>query len=196
MRICLHLPRYQCCREHYRNNSKNVQDKEKCKKLNPVDRENAVSYICKATNKRQNVLGINEQSLGSGCGPVGSAVASNSRGLQFKTSHRQKLYWVLYWKDENKEKEAGNDPFQKNLTAYLQTLLEMGRRRPLLVYFCSFRTWQLCNKKVIRRFKLTTSWIINHHSPPITTRPGTNTIELILPYYNCCKIMATFWCMI
>ena len=28
------------------------------------------------------------------------------------------------------------------------------------------------------------------------TRPGINTVKLILPYHNCCKCMARFWCMI
>ena len=53
--------------------------------------------------------------LGSGCGSVGKAVASNSRGPQFKSRHRQtiilKIYCQLYWNDENKEKEAENGSF-------------------------------------------------------------------------------------
>ena len=55
--------------------------------------------------------------LGSGCGSVGRVVASDSRGPQFESSHRQKfilnIYCQLYWKDKNKEKEAGNGPFLK-----------------------------------------------------------------------------------
>ena len=55
--------------------------------------------------------------MGSGGGSIGRAVASNSRGPQFESSHRQKfllnIYCKLYWKDENKEKEAGNGPFFK-----------------------------------------------------------------------------------
>ena len=51
----------------------------------------------------------------SGCGSDGRAVASNSRGPRFKSSHRQNLYKTfycqLYWKDENKEKEAANGTF-------------------------------------------------------------------------------------
>ena len=51
----------------------------------------------------------------SGCGSVGRAVASNSRGPWFESNHRQKcilnIYCQLYWKDKNKEKEAGNGPF-------------------------------------------------------------------------------------
>jgi len=48
---------------------------------------------------------------GSGCGSVGWAVTSNTRGPQFESSHKQNLYWTfiycqLYWKDKNKEKEA------------------------------------------------------------------------------------------
>ena len=57
--------------------------------------------------------------LGSGCGSVGRAIASNTRGPQFESRH-QKIYLFLlnicllstvYWKDENKEKEAGDGPF-------------------------------------------------------------------------------------
>ena len=58
---------------------------------------------------------VKEQIKGGGCGSVGRAVASNSRGLWFESSHRQKIilniYCQLYWKDENKEKEAENGPF-------------------------------------------------------------------------------------
>ena len=50
-----------------------------------------------------------------GCGSVGIAVTSNSRGPLFESSHWQKIiliiYFQLYRKDENKEKEAGNGPF-------------------------------------------------------------------------------------
>ena len=57
----------------------------------------------------------------SGCGSVGRAVASNTRGPLFESSHRQKFIYLLnicflstvYWKDENKEKEARNGPFKK-----------------------------------------------------------------------------------
>ena len=53
---------------------------------------------------------------GCGCGAVGRAVASNTRGPRFESSHRQLLlniYLLLTVcrKDENKEKEAGNGPF-------------------------------------------------------------------------------------
>ena len=59
--------------------------------------------------------------LGSGCGSVGRAAAFNTRGPRFDSSHRQKFIYTLnicllstvYWKDENKEKEAGNGPFFK-----------------------------------------------------------------------------------
>ena len=59
-------------------------------------------------------LTVNKQVMGSGCGSVGRAVASNSRGPRFESSHREKfilnIYCQLYLKDENKEKEAGNGP--------------------------------------------------------------------------------------
>ena len=55
-------------------------------------------------------------SMGSGCGAVGRAVASVTRGPGFESSHRQLLlniYLLLtvYIKDENKEEDAGNGPF-------------------------------------------------------------------------------------
>ena len=51
--------------------------------------------------------------LGSGCGTVGRAVASNTRDLWFESQHRQKFICHLcHWcrKDKNKEKEAGIGP--------------------------------------------------------------------------------------
>ena len=65
------------------------------------------------------------QEEGSSCGSVGRAVASDTRGLRFESSHRQKFIYTLnicllstvYWKDENKGKEAGNGPFLKNKKA-------------------------------------------------------------------------------
>ena len=64
---------------------------------------------------------INLASMGSGCGSVGTAVASDTRGPGFEYSHWQLLniYFLLIAcrKDENKEKEAGNGPFKKNLQA-------------------------------------------------------------------------------
>ena len=59
----------------------------------------------------------NKENFGSGCGSVGRAVASNSRGPRFKSSHQQTFilntYCQLYFKDENKEIEAENGPFCK-----------------------------------------------------------------------------------
>ena len=53
--------------------------------------------------------------IGQWCGSVGRAVASNSRGPQFKSSHRQKLYWTFtvscIERTKIKKKEAGNCPF-------------------------------------------------------------------------------------
>ena len=64
---------------------------------------------------------------GSGCGSVGRAVASDSRGLQFEFSHWQKIilniYCQLYWKDENKEKEAESGPFKNKIDLFLRKTL-------------------------------------------------------------------------
>ena len=61
--------------------------------------------------------------MGSGYGSVGRAVASDTRGPQFESSHWQKFIYILnicllstvYWKDENKEKRGREWPiFLKN----------------------------------------------------------------------------------
>ena len=65
----------------------------------------------------------NQMQLGSGCGSVGRAVASNTTGPRFESSHWQKFIYLLnicllstvYWKDENKEKRGWEWPiFKKN----------------------------------------------------------------------------------
>ena len=53
---------------------------------------------------------------GSGCGAVGRAVASYTRGPRFESSHRQKFIEHLFTvncieKTKIKKKEAGNGPF-------------------------------------------------------------------------------------
>ena len=55
-------------------------------------------------------------------------VASDTRGPQFKSTHRQNfilnIYCQLYWKDGNEEKEAGNGPFKKcKLTVFMKQIL-------------------------------------------------------------------------
>ena len=50
-----------------------------------------------------------------GCGSVGRAVASGTRGLRFESSNWQNLYWTLFTvycieKMKIKKKEAGNGP--------------------------------------------------------------------------------------
>ena len=39
-------------------------------------------------------LGKNVETMGSGCGSVGRAVASDSRGPRFESSHRQKFIYI------------------------------------------------------------------------------------------------------
>ena len=69
-----------------------------------------------------------------GCSSVGRVVASNSRGLQFKSSHQQKIilniYCQLYGKDENKEKEAGNGPYLKTISSHIMLII-------ISIYFSS-----------------------------------------------------------
>ena len=62
--------------------------------------------------------------MGSGCGSVGRAVTSNTKGPQFEASHWKKIIYLLnicllstvYGKDKIKKKEAGNGPFFKKPT--------------------------------------------------------------------------------
>ena len=87
--------------------------------------------------------------MGSGCDSVGKAVASDSRGAWFKSSHQQKfilnIYCQLYWKDENKEKEAGNGPFlKKNLVVEVYTEPAYGH--------CAQTVWQLSNINRLESF--------------------------------------------
>ena len=64
---------------------------------------------------KMSLLGYKKQYLttrpGSGCGSVGRAVVSESRGLQFESSHRRNfIHYQLYWKVENKEKRGREWP--------------------------------------------------------------------------------------
>ena len=69
---------------------------------------------------------------GSDCGSVGRAVASNSRGPQFKSSHWQhfkfNIYCQLYLKNENKEKEAGNGALKKTNLNSIYFLLSVQKK--------------------------------------------------------------------
>ena len=63
-------------------------------------------------------MAVCNKPVGSGCGAVGRAVASDTRRLGFESSHRQLLLniyllLIVSRKDENKGKEAGNGPFKK-----------------------------------------------------------------------------------
>ena len=64
--------------------------------------------------------------LGSGCGWVGRAAPSNTRGLRFESSHWHdfiiNICTVNCWKDENKEKEVGNIPF----SSFSKTVLNIS----------------------------------------------------------------------
>ena len=66
------------------------------------------------------------------CGSVGRAVASNTRGPRFESSHRQKFIYIEHLFPVNcvlkrqkiKKKEAGNGPFflKKKTMAYKDNL--------------------------------------------------------------------------
>ena len=75
------------------------------------------SYGRRLTRHKMYLQNITTDALGLWRRSVGKAVASNSRGPRFESHHQQKcilnVYCQLYWKEENKEKEAGNGPFLK-----------------------------------------------------------------------------------
>ena len=57
-----------------------------------------------------------KQDLGSGCGSVGRAVASDTIDPRFESRHRQNLIYHLYnRKDENKEKRGWEWPIFKKI---------------------------------------------------------------------------------
>ena len=61
--------------------------------------------------KRKRIATTCGKFIGSGCGSVGRAVATNTRGLRFKSSHLQKFIYILstvncVLKRRKKEKEA------------------------------------------------------------------------------------------
>ena len=72
-------------------------------------------YLYRIVSNNQVVL-LNINAMGSDCGAVGRAVASNTRGPWFESSHRQLLLNIhllltVCRKDKNKEKkEAANGP--------------------------------------------------------------------------------------
>ena len=70
--------------------------------------------------------------LGSGCDSVGRAVASNTRGPRFESSHRQNFYWKivyyqLYWKDKINKKRPGMAHFKKKKTKLHIELMQWFR---------------------------------------------------------------------
>ena len=70
--------------------------------------------------------------LGSGCGSVGRAVASNNRDLRFVSRHRQNfLYQLDSRKDENKEKAVGNGPSLKKCPVVLHLPVKQMTTSPL-----------------------------------------------------------------
>ena len=80
--------------------------------------------------------------LGSGCGAVGRAVAYDTRGPGFESSHL-----TVCRKDENKRKEAGNGP------SLIKKKKKKNVKNVLPLYIARIRP-------------------LEHDATPITTRPG------------------------
>ena len=96
--------------------------------------------------------------MGSGCGTVGRAVASEIRGPGFESSHRQLLLNIYLMlnveKTKNKEKETENGPFFIRYCAFIE------------FYMVMFRCYAL-NYNIILK--------------SCTGTPGLNTTELFNP---------------
>ena len=95
----------------------------------------------------------------SGGGSVGRAVASNSGGPRFDISHQQifilNIYCQLYWKDEHKEREAGNGPlkiaffenyYSVDMEAFWLANQWCDQMTGLCLQFWPFLTIKLCRK--------------------------------------------------
>ena len=77
--------------------------------------------------------------MGSGCGSVGRAVASDTRDPWFVSRHQQNFTYQLYnRKDKNTEKEAGNGPsFKKGRWAsvipIINSMSQVNSKQKILV---------------------------------------------------------------
>ena len=74
---------------------------------------------CQHTNSYHQLQPQNKTSiLGSGCGSVGRAVVSDTRGLEFEYRHHQNfkmnIFTVNCWKDDNKRKRGREWPFKNS----------------------------------------------------------------------------------
>ena len=136
-----------------------------------------------------------EVHLGSGCGSVGRAAASNTRGPPFESSQWTFIYCRLYWKDATKGKIGRDCPILKRssfwreknclriaslrLAKPIQSSFKWAILGLIFVYFRLFKhTWQFLNKlcDFLCPFSIQ-HWDSNsvpseHKSPPLTTRPG------------------------
>ena len=101
----------------------------------------------------------------------------------FESSHGQNfilnIYCHLYWKDENKEKEAGIGPFFEKSLLLRKAASQSSNLFPAQQSSC-FRTSTI---KVCSGRKSCLPW-------------RANTTKLLLPYHKCRKITDRFWYMI
>ena len=107
---------------------KNVRDLGKLIAAKGFKKLPKVQKIAQSDHTGHNVhllaLATHLSRLGRGCRSVGRAVASDTRGLRFKSSHAQIFIQSIcllssVWKYENIEKEAGNGPLKSSLKTCL-----------------------------------------------------------------------------
>ena len=93
-----------------------------------------------------------EQRFYKGCGSVGRAVASDTRGPWFESSQLY-VHCQLHWLDEIKEKEAGNGPF-KNMFYNISH----GNQNTLINFFFSL-THLLAHSLSFKSSCITFDWV-------------------------------------
>ena len=96
-------------------------------------------------------------------GSGGGSVVSDFRGLQFESSHRQKIilniYCQLYWNDENKEKRGWQWPnFFKKRRRYVIVHLESRSWFEALVRLLKFEP---CKKMKNEKYLRNRSWSLS-----------------------------------
>ena len=94
---------FQPCIKHlliksFRHENKAKKSDDRQKRFWVAQQLDVKSCIIKTSSTRRRLNRLNEQTFtGGGCGSVGRAVASNTRGPRFEYSHWQNLHWTFVY---------------------------------------------------------------------------------------------------
>ena len=107
----------------------------------------AQNYRIKSLSERRKIYSRwvkNSRQSGSGCGSVGKAVASDTRVRGLNPVIGEVLLDIvncqLFWKDENKEKEAENGPFFFKKKQFIGLFIGCGQMVSMLAYYSDVLT--------------------------------------------------------